>query len=144
MAVVLNSLQYFELIGLTGTRNKIFGDRSAFTTLTLTGETAEFTSIVADNYQEEIMWATNQGNLATFLVGTIETDKDILVELQDGSEDNRFNAPAGIITVFGGKVVSVMGGDTVAATIGDVDQILVKRNVADGIGDASVTLRLYL
>lgn len=143
MAGTLRSLQYFEITGLTGTQTKTFGDRSAFKTVTVGDESFETTKLVQDNFQEETLWATGQGGLTTFDYALLETDQDILVELRDGAVFARFSLAAGARAVFGGTLFVTLAGDGVTATgVGDVDQIIVKRNVADGVGDATVTMRL--
>ncbi len=143
----LRSLQFFEITDLTGIQNKKMGDRSAFQTLTVAGEVYQTASIVADDYQEENLW-TASGNIATFLVGIIETDKDILIRLKNGAAISLFECKAGTRTVFGGTMVAEsplnFAGDGVANTALDIIQIDVKRNVADAVGDAFVSLALVL
>lgn len=139
----LRSLQFFEVITLIGTNNKEFGDRSAFQDLELTNdEFYQATSLVADDFQEEQMWAVDQGGLGTYQVGVIETDKDILVQLGDGATVAIFTVLANTRAVFGGQIDAVLAGDGNSDSPGDVDAITVKRNVADGTGDATVTLTL--
>jgi hypothetical protein len=142
MAVTLRTLLYAVVTGLTH-RNQEVGDRSAFQELTVTVEPYQTGMVVADNYQEEVLWAAGDGGLATYSVAIIETDADIVVELQDGAVYSRTLIKAGY-GIVGGKLASAMGGDGAAATLGDVDQIMVKRNEADGVGDANVRITLIL
>ncbi len=139
----LRSLQFFQVTNLTGTNDKEFGSKSVFKEQELTNdEFFQATSVIADDYQEETLWATTQGGVTTYEVGIIETDKDVVVQLGDGATVAIFTALAGYRTVFGGQIDAALAGDGVADTPGNVDAIIVKRNVADGIGAATITLTL--
>lgn len=140
---LLRSIQFFEITGLTGTNDKSTGSKSVFQEKELTNdEFFQATSVVSDDFQEETLWATLQGGLTTYEVGIIETDKDLVVQLGDGATVAIFNVPANTRVVFGGQIDAALAGDGNADTPGNVDTIIVKRNVADGIGDATVTLTL--
>lgn len=141
----LRSLQFHEITGLTGTATQEFGDRSTFQELTVAGETYETTSIVADNFQEEILWAAS-GNVATFKVALFESDKDVILLLASAAFLATIQVPAGVRVAIGGSLIdqTALGGDGVANTEEDIVSITAKRNVADAVGDATVTMRLIL
>lgn len=143
----LRRLLYGEVTGLTHGRDMKFGDRTDYETLTPTnGEVYQSGSVVADNYQEEVLWAAGDGGLADFEVAIVETDYDVVIELRDGTNYATIEAKAGIGAIFGGQIASdnasAMPGDGSAETMGDVDQITVKRNAADAAGDAYVLITL--
>ncbi len=139
----LESLQFFKVTGITGTVDKSTGSKSIFQIQELTNdEFFQASSVVQDNFQEETLWATLQGGLTTYEVGIIETDRDIVVQLGDGATVAIFTVLANTRAVFGGQIDVALAGDGVADTPGNVDAIIVKRNVADGVGDANVTLTL--
>ncbi len=140
----LRALIYLIANSLTHGRDQEAGDKAVFGELTLTnGETFSAGSVVADDYQEETLWLTTQGGVSTFQVGVVESDKDVVVFLSDGAVDSYLQVKAGIPAVFGGKIYSALGGDGTPATGGDIDDIQVKRDAADGVGDAYVKLTLY-
>jgi hypothetical protein len=140
----LNAIVYLIATSLTDGRDQIAGDKDLGGALTLTnGEHFQTGSVVADDYQEEQLWATGQGGLSTFEVGVLESDKDVILFLSDGAVDSTMLVKAGIPAVFGGQIYSAMGGDGSAATGGNVDDVQVKRDVADGTGNAYVTVTLY-
>lgn len=136
-------LAYAEVTGLTNGADRTFGSKGVFDTFTPTnGEYFEAAAIVADNYTEVSLWDTTEGGLATFEYGLLYADKDVTVQLSDGTVDNVFSLPAGMVLAFGGTTISTFGGSTVADTMGNIDNITVKRNVADGVGDAFVNLMI--
>ena len=136
-------LTYAEMTGLTDGRVQRAGDKSVFTEFTPTnGEFFQAGAVVADAATEVVMWNTTEGGLATYEHGIIETDKDITIQLSDGAVDTLFSLKAGMKASFGGQILGTMGGSSTTDTMGNVDSIIVKRNVANGVGDAFVTLTL--
>lgn len=153
MAATLNALQFFEVRGLTSSENEPFGERAEFNSFGLTGRIHKTLTLVADNYQEETLWQTGQGGITTFLLAFIRSDKDILIEVRNDDGTPEFallEAKADIIAVFGGvcsggTATSFQGDGTINTQDthqADIDRIQVKRNVADGVGDAIVKLML--
>lgn len=153
MAATLEALQYFEARGLTGSENEPFGERAEFNSFTLTGRIHKTLILVADNFQEETLWQTGQGGVADFLFALIRTDKDILIQTRNNlgtPEFTMFEVKANIIGVIGGRsaggTATSFKGDGVADVLdtdfADIDQLIAKRNVADGVGDANVKLML--
>jgi hypothetical protein len=141
----LNAIIYLIASSLTDGRDQEAGSRTLGGALTLTnGEHFQAGSVVADDYQNEVLWNTTEGGLTTFEVGVLESNKDVYVELQDGANYAVFSVKAGIPCVFGGSITDALdAGDGVAESPGNVDRVAVTRNVADGVGDAYVTLTLF-
>jgi hypothetical protein len=139
----LRLLSFAEVTGLTNGAKREFGNKGVFAEFTPTnGEFYEAAAIVADGYTEVALWDTTEGGLATFNYALIYSDKDITVQVSDGSVDNVFSVPAGLVMAFGGKTITTFGGSASEDTMTDLDNITAKRNVADGSGDAFVNLML--
>jgi hypothetical protein len=142
MATV-NTKLHLTLTGRTAGRDQDFGDPTAYKAFTPTlGVSYTVSKVVPDDYQEESLWE-GEDWLESFEYGMIETDKDIIVQLSDGATDALFSLPAGTYALFGGTLAATFGGDGVDLTMGNIDTVAVKRNAADGVGDAYVTLTLF-
>lgn len=108
---------------------------------------------IADNYGEDVLWATGDGGLDTFTHGFIKSDNPIWVQLRNDDtgavEYVRMFIPANVLAFLPGKVA----GNTTDAFDGavlvdntdyaDVDQIQVMRDAAEAAGDATVSLYLF-
>lgn len=104
---------------------------------------------VADNFTAVTLWAAN-GGLATFSFGIIQSNADVLIEIKNSlgtAEYDLLFVPANVPVYFGG---TTRGGTTQRITggvqtvgLGNVIQIVCQRNVADAVGDASVSLMLF-
>lgn len=141
----LNAIVYLIASDLISGRDQEAGSKVLSGALALAnGEHFQAGSVVADDYQNEVLWNTTEGGLTTFRVGVLESNKDVFVELQDGANYAVFSVKAGIASVFGGRMTDALdAGDGNAESPGDVDRVAVTRNVAEGVGDAYVTLTLY-
>jgi len=107
---------------------------------------------IADDYGEDVLWATGDGGLDTFTHGFIKSDQDVFVELQTDNATPEYillEVKANVLTPLPGKAggddtESIDGSDLVDGTdYDDVDQIRVQRNAADAQGDATVSLYLF-
>lgn len=107
--------------------------------------------VVADNYGEDILWATGDGGLDTPSQAFILSDQAIYIELKTDNASPEYVLlliPANIITavplkVGGDDTESIDGAVLVDATdYDDVVQIRVQRDAAEGAGDATVSLYL--
>lgn len=139
----LSTLLFLKLTGRTNGRDQKFGDKAVFKSFTPTlGVHHEVSQVIPDDYQEETLWATGD-QLVSFEYGVLETDKDVTIKLSDGAVDAIFTVLAGSYALFGGSTITDLGGDGSADTMGLIDTVVVKRNAADGVGDAFVTLTLF-
>jgi len=122
--------------------------------LTLSNDQVYYTTkTIADNYGEDVLWTTGDGGLDTFTYGFIMSDQDIWVQLRNDdtgtAEYVRMLVPANVLTTIPAKCA----GNTTDAFDGavlvdntdyaDTDQIAVHRDVADGVGDAVVSMYLF-
>jgi hypothetical protein len=134
--------QFLEVTGLTSGRNAEIGAKGVFATFVPTnGETQMFSATVADGGTQQLMWLTTEGGMATFEHVVIVADKDITIEFSDGAESYTVSLKAGMFYSGGGQMFVDQAASSVD-TMGDIDQIMVKRNVADGVGDAFVQMLL--
>ncbi len=133
---------FMQITGLTAGRNAEIGDEAVFASFTPTnGEVFTTSAVVADGGSQVNLWNTTEGGLATFEHMVIVSDKEITIELSDGSESFTVSLKAGMFFSCGGQLFVDMAASSVD-TMGDIDQIQVKRNVADGVGDAFVQMLL--
>lgn len=150
MAVTLNLRQAIKVDGLVLTGDELV-DQSI--TLTTGQHYAVQAKVVADNYGEDVLWATGDGGLDTFTYGFVFSDQDIWIQLRNddagAAEYVRLFIPANTLGFLPGKCAgntsdafdgAVLVDDTDYA---DTDQIEVMRDAADGIGDATVDLHLF-
>ncbi len=131
-----------EVTGLTSGRDVEIGDKSAFGTFTPTnGETYMVSAVVTDGGTQVSFWNTDEGGLTTFEHMIVTSDKDITIELSDGSESFTVSLKAGMTFSCGGQMFTDQNAFAVD-TMGNIDQIQIKRNVANGVGDAFVQMLL--
>lgn len=104
----------------------------------------ETTAVVADDYGVEVLWLTGDGGLTGYDFLWLESDVAVVLEL--GSVGNAFEqfvvGPGHPISLCANQVAISAVQDGVQSTLHTVDKISVQRNVADGQGDATVTLLL--
>lgn len=142
MAASARQLSFAEITGLTKGHDMQIGDKSAFNTFTPTnGEAQMFAATIADAAVQVIMWIANDGGMATFEHMWITSDKDITIEISDSSESYTVSLKAGMMYSGGGQMFVDQAASAVD-TMGNIDKITVKRNVADGVGDAFVQMLL--
>lgn len=122
--------------------------------VTLTGEMYQARAVVADDYGTVTLWQTGDGGVDTFDLLILETDADVFVELRNDQSTDEFlllfvpaNHPLVLVSDDVGAVQTtgrIDGADLVDGTdYGQVDQIVVQRDVADDVGDANVRLLLF-
>lgn len=109
--------------------------------------------VIADNYSQATLWQTGQGNVSTFEFGLLLSDVDLWIQLRNddsgAAEYSLIFVKANLPFYFGAK----SGAGTTDRLDGlvlvdntdyaDVDQIQVQRDVADAVGDATVSLYLF-
>lgn len=133
---------FAEVTGLTAGRDRAIGDKSAFGEFTPTnGEVFECSAVIADAGTQVSLWQTTDGGLATFEHMFIIADKDITIEFSDSAESYTISLKANMMYSGGGQMFTDQAAAAVD-TMGDIDEIMVKRNVADGVGDAFVQMLL--
>ena len=142
MAVAARQTQFLEVTGLTNGVDQQIGNRGTFGSFVPTnGEVQMFSAVVADAGTQVLFWLANEGAMATFEHMVIVSDKDITIELSDSSESFTVSLKAGMFFSCGGQMFVDMAASAVD-TMGNIDQIMIKRNVADGVGDAFVQMML--
>lgn len=133
---------FMEVTGLTKGRNAEIGDKSAFGEFTpANGETQVFSATIADAATQVIMWIANDGGMATFEHMMLISDKDLTIELSDAAESFTLDIKANMMFSIGGTMFADQAASAVDS-MGNIDKITVKRNVADGVGDAFVQMLL--
>ncbi|KKL97415.1 hypothetical protein LCGC14_1834750 [marine sediment metagenome] len=108
--------------------------------------------IVADNFTAVNLWTTLEGGMATYSHGFIHSNQDLIVEIRTDKGTAEFvliKVPANVLAFLPG----VLGGNTTESLDGAIlvsgtdfdnaDRIEVQRDVADAVGDASVSLYLF-
>lgn len=136
--------------------NIVLGSATADQSLALaTGKAACVADVViADAFGEDVLWTTGGGGIDTYKYGYIYSDVDIWVQLRNddtgAAEYVRLFVPATTLAFLPGRCA----GNTTDAFDGavmvdntdyaDVDQIEVARDVAEGVGDAAVSLYLFV
>lgn len=107
-----------------------------------------------DDYLDEVLWTTGDGNFDTFELLWFVSDADVFLELRNTQATDEF-----ILIEIKADVPLILTSDDIAgydtatrfddaalieATDWDqCDQITVQRNVADAAGDATVHLALF-
>ena len=123
-------------------------DSEAPQDIILTGEKFETTTIVADDFTRIVLWQDGDAGVAAFDLALFETTADILIEL---AIDRAGTPTYGVLTVEANRPLCLTSDEMVNAVLTDgsattmdlIDQIAVKRNVADGVGDATVHMVLW-
>lgn len=142
----LRARQFFELTGITNTPDQDFGDKSQFHDTTVAGRFHCTSALVADNFQVEILWLTGQGGIVAPSHCLIFSNQEVLIEIADSAGANPIviQAKANVVQSFGGTYVNaaLSADGTSQATPRTVGRISAKRNVADNVGDAVVTILL--
>lgn len=142
MAVSVRHYSFAEVTGLTKGINQEIGDKSAFGTFVPTnGEVQVFSATIADAGTQVIMWIANDGAMATFEQMFLISDKDLTIELSDAAESFTLDIKANMMFSIGGTMFADQAASAVD-TMGNIDKITVKRNVADGVGDAFIQMLL--
>lgn len=118
------------------------------------GYVYEARALVADDYIDEVLWQTGDGDLDTFELLWFESDADVFIELRNTQATDEFillevkaNVPL-ILTSddIAGFDTATRFDDAVlveATDFDQCDQVTVQRNVADAAGDATVHLVLF-
>lgn len=143
-----------HIVGTFGSAVKEYGSLTTPVTFTVTdGLIYETRAVVADNYLDEVLWTTGDGNLDTFELLWFKSDADVFIELRNTQATDEFillevkaNVPL-ILTSddIAGFQTATRFDDAVLVEATDFDQcdrITVQRNVADAAGDATVHLVL--
>lgn len=106
---------------------------------------------VADNAGTATLWATGDGGLASFSHGFVFSDQDLLLEVSTGEPDYcllevKANVLTAVPAFILGSTSSVIGGSLLVAGTDyhAVEAVKAQRNVADGAGDATVDLFLFV
>ena len=131
----------------------LFGSGVSRTDLNIDGDVVYRSTItVEDDYNVETIWAAGDGGLTTFDQGIILSDQDVLVEMRNDAGSAEFaliqvraNTPFyfGPFLAAGTAGELVDGAESVENTDFDsIDRIQIQRNVADNVGNATVTLAL--
>ena len=133
---------------------KTFGSKSTPVDVTITSEHIfEVRGQCDDNYLDEVIWTTGDGNIDNFSLLWFESDIDVFLELRSDMGTDEFilvEAKAGVPLVLASD--DIAGYDT-ATRFDDAelventdwaqcDRISVQNNVADAIGDATYHLVL--
>ena len=131
----------------------LFGSEAVRKDVAIAGDTLlRSTVTVADNYNLETLWTSGDGGVSTFTHALILSDNDILVELRTDNGTPEFSliqVKANCPTYIGGFSASgtatALTDDTQSVEDTDfdsIDRIQAQRNVADAVGDATVTIVL--
>lgn len=138
-----------------GSATKEFGHKTVAQNFTITnGHVHEVRAQIDDNYLDEVLWTTGDGNMDTFELLWFETDADVFLELRSDMVADEFlliEAKAHVPLILTSD--DIAGHDTAtrfddAVLVEDTDwaqcdRISVQRNVADDAGDAIVHLVLF-
>lgn len=117
------------------------------------GHVYEVRTLVADDYDTAILWATGDGDMDNFKLLYIISDADIYIELRSDmgtAEYALFEVKAGVPLIFASDN---MGAQAAAARLdgailvedtdfAQIDQIVAGRDVADAAGDAQIYMVL--
>ena len=118
------------------------------------GHVHEIRALIADDYLDEVLWTTGDGNFDTFELLRFESDADVFIELRStvGGLDQY------VLLEVKADVPLILTSDDIAATAAtqlgageltdgiefdQCDRIQILRNVADAAGDATVHLVLF-
>ena len=150
MSATLYSTQRFEVELASGETLVISSDRKE-ATLT-TGVKFECVDVIADDYGEDVLWATGYGGMDTFELMLFYSDKDVWLEFKNDDGTPAYvtrKVTGGVWHVFpgynlGSAAASVFDGAVLVdnTDYDDVTQIECHNDAADGAGDASVRLVL--
>lgn len=151
MSVTIKVFQHFEVS--IGGELKEAGSRETAQEITAAGHVFEVRAQVDDNYLDEVLWTTGDGNIDDFDFLWFESDADVFLELRNTMSPDEFlliEVKADIPLMLSSDNVGSYATTTrlddaqlVEATDWDqVDQITVQNNVADEAGDATVRLVL--
>lgn len=106
----------------------------------------EVCKLVEDAYNAEVLWEDGDGGLDDYDYLWIESDQDVLLELQNTAgpvrETIKIKANMPWLTTSNEVMNSAIVDETLS-TLSTVDKITAQRNVPDGAGDATVRLILY-
>ncbi len=123
--------------GLTPNQSETLTDAEMF----------ESVRTVPDNYGVATLWEDGDGGFTTYDTLWIESDKDVLLSLGSTADASaeRIKIAANIPVHLAVNQVAAVGtlSDVEATVMTAVDEIKVKRNVADGEGDATIRLILF-
>ena len=121
------------------------GSRTSSADISVAGEVYEAATTVQDNYNLETLWTAGDGGVSDFDFLWFESDVDVLLQLKHGSAYQVHEVKGGAPFMLSSDVVQnvqISDGAQQTATLDDIDQIDVHRNVADAVGDATVRLVL--
>ena len=134
---------------------KEFGSKTTPVTFSISnGYVHEMRAVCADDYADEVLWTTGDGNFDTFELLWFKSDADVFLELRNTQATDEFilievKADVPLILTsddIAGYQTSTRFDDSAlveATDFDQCDQITVQRNVADAAGDATVHLVLF-
>ena len=148
MAVTLKIRQALIVDGLV-----VEGDLEADVTITLTsGGYFRAHKLLADNFTADIFWTKGEGGMDTFTHGFVFSNQDVVVELRTDKGTAEFvllfiraNELTPLAVKVGGNTTESLDGLILVdgTDFDDVDRIEIQRDVADAVGDATVSLYLF-
>jgi len=106
-------------------------------------------AIVADSYTAVTMWTAGDSGVSDFDVGIILSDQTVLAEFRSTSTVGyaAIGITANVPFIFSSNDFVAKASAIIATTSQTtpllIDRIVVQRNVANGQGDADVTLMLF-
>ena len=152
MATLVKIWNYLEATLPSG-KVESLGDISTSAPRTISAASDEVfraTAIVADSYTAVTMWTAGDSGVSDFDVGVILSDETVLAEFRSTAGTPDYAAigiTANIPFIFSSDDfvanTSAIITSTSSTTTNLIDRIVVQRNVADGQGDADVTLILF-
>jgi len=148
------SVRIWNYIEATMPSGKVenIGDMTSGIARTVTAASDELfkaTAIVADAYTAVTMWTAGDSGVSDFDVGVILSDQTVLAEFRSTGTTGyaAIGIAANVPFVFSSDdfvaKASAVVSTTVQTSTNLLDRIVVQRNVADGQGDADVTLMLF-
>lgn len=150
MAVTLEILQALKIDAKTTA-----GDVNDAQSITLTSGQSYVVQdkTVADDYGEDLLWASGDGGLDNFTYGFIYSDQAVWVQLKNDdtgeAEYIRLYVPANVLFALpakcAGNTSDAFDGSALVdnTDYADTVQIEVSRDAADAAGDATVSLFLF-
>jgi len=138
-----------------GSTVKEYGDLATPVTYTITnGHVFEVRAQCDDDYLDEVLWTTGNGNIDTFELLWFKSDADVFLELRNTQATDEFiliEVKADVPLILTSD--DIAGFDTAtrfddavlveATDFDQCDQITVQNNAADAAGDATVHLVLF-
>jgi len=129
----------------------LFGSNTRRNDVPIPGDEIYRTTVtVADDYAVENLWTTGDGGVESFKLALILTNQNILVEMRNDDGTPKFiesrvvaNCPCYLGDASAGGTSSIFTDGTETTAEGAIDRIEAQRNVANGQGDATVTLVLF-